>query len=196
MYNGDIRVINDAGKNKLLVNEVHQSSGYIYKFWNHAVHTLLIARNVQNKKILILGVAGGTVIHILSRLFPKAQMIGVDIDSVMIEIGKRYFGLSGIPHLSLVTADANAYIHKSQKKFDLIIVDVYVARDLPDFLRERKFLRAIRTRLASGGYVLINYLRDGEYGEKVKELEKNLTHVFDEVHYTNYLNNRFFLARK
>ena len=186
----------DAGKNKLLVNGIHQSSEYIRKFWTHAVAHLGVANIAPPKKIVILGVAGGTIIHILSKMFPKAALTGVDIDSVMIEMGKKYFSLGNIPNLFLVTCDARSFVSKSKGKYDLVVVDIYLARDLPNFLCDRKFLGDVRASLAPHGYVLINYLRDGEYEKKAQELEKKLQDIYTEVRYTNYLNNRFFLARK
>ncbi len=196
MYNADIRVIKDAGKNKLTVNGVHQSSQYIYTFWNYAVEHLHVTRRLSAKKIVVFGVAGGTIIHILSTVFPKAQIVGVDIDAVMIELGMKYFGLRDIPNLRLITADARKFVRKSKEKYDVVVIDIYIARDLPDFLRDTKFLKEVRAMLSPHGYILMNYLRDGEYEEKVKDLEKKLHAIYSEVHHTNYLNNRFFLARK
>lgn len=195
-YNRDIRVIEDAGSYKLMVNGIHQSSEYIRKFWTHAVTHLHVTEGMQCKNILYLGVAGGTIVHILSKMFPRAQMTGVDIDAVMIELGKKYFGLGQMQNLSFVTADAKSYIGKTKGKFDLIVVDIYLARDLPDFLRDKKFLGDIRSKLLPHGHMLMNYLRDGEYKDKAEDLDEKLKDVFREVHHTNYLNNRFFLARK
>lgn len=179
-----------------MVNGIHQSSEYIRGFWTYAVEHLHVASISPHNQILILGVAGGTIIHILSKKFPKAVLTGVDIDAVMIEMGKKYFGLEEMRNLSFVCADARSYVGKTKKKFDLVVVDIYIARDLPDFLLDQVFLKNIRSILAPRGYVLINYLRDGEYEKKAYILEKKLRNIFKIVHHTNYLNNRFFLARK
>lgn len=179
-----------------MVNGIHQSSEYIRRFWMHAVKYLHVASITPHRKILFLGVAGGTIIHILSEIFPTAVMTGVDIDSVMIEMGKKYFGLSRIRNISFVAADAKVYVQRQRRIFDLIVIDIYVARDLPDFLRDKKFLENIRLRLAPRGYVLMNYLRDGEYTKKAEDLEKKFKRIFNEVQHVDYLNNCFFLARK
>ena len=197
MHNGDIRVIEEAGSYKLLVNGAHESSAYIAKFWGHALKHLQLPQPKKIKNILIFGVAGGTVIRMLARTYPHAHMIGVDIDSVMIDLGKKYFALDTIVNLSLKVADARMYIQKRHaQKYNLIVIDVYIGRDLPDFLQDMKFLRGVATMLSPQGHILVNYLRDGEYEQKAQNLENVLKDIFSEVHHTNYLNNRFFLARK
>lgn len=196
-FNLDIRVVKDAGKNKLMVNGIHESSEYIAKFWSQAIKRLEVNSKMRVKNILIFGVAGGTVIHMLSKIFPHAHMLGVDIDTTMIDLGKKYFDLDQISNLSFVTADAKKYVQaKHEQVYDLIVVDIYIGRDLPDFLRDQKFLFGVEKNLVPGGYVLMNYLRDGEYEKKAKDLEKKLQKAFPHVTSADYLNNRFFLARK
>jgi len=70
-YNRKIWVVEEAGKNKLLVNGARESGPYIEGLWRYALRELLVdsSRLVQN--ILVLGVAGGTVIHLLHALYPE-----------------------------------------------------------------------------------------------------------------------------
>ena len=48
-------------------------------------------------------------------LYPHAQITGVDIDAVMLSLGKKYFGLSDIPQLSLIVADAKDFVQRSKR---------------------------------------------------------------------------------
>ena len=68
------------------------------------------------RRILVLGVAGGTIIRLLHDAYPTAEIIGVDIDRVMIELGKKYFGLKNIPKLTFIVDDAKDFVMKSQVK--------------------------------------------------------------------------------
>ena len=183
-YNSDIRVVEESGKPKLLVNGSRQSGRYIEWLWRKAFSSFPIG---QYTSILVLGVGGGTVIHMLSKLFPDVHITGVDIDAKMIEIGKKYFGLSQIRNLKLIAADAKSF---KTTQYDFVIVDLFIGRHIPDFVSSEFFLKRLK-----GKTVVINYLRELEYLEKSKKLEKQLKNVFGEVRDYQIERNRFFFAR-
>lgn len=197
-YNRDIRIIEERKKYKLLVNGSRESGAYIEKLWQKALTTFGITERLPIKRILVLGVAGGTVIHLLNKTYPEATILGVDIDQTMINIGKRYFGLDRIANLSIVCQDAEAYIHKTIKskgQFGLIIVDLFVGTHVPEFVRKQSFLEDLKTLLKKDGVVIINYLREFEYLQKSEILKKKLLALFTYVQEQSFYNNRFFMTR-
>ncbi len=186
-YNRDIRIVEESGKLKLLVNGSRQSGEYIEWLWKKAVAAFGLG---SCRSILVLGVGGGTVIHLLHKRYPATQITAVDIDPKMIEIGKTFFGLDTIPELKLVVADAAEFV-KKKIHFDLIIIDLFIGRHIPDFVGDTKFLTKLKQR---GGMVVINYLRELEYFDKSVELENQLKRVFNKVKDFPIARNRFFLA--
>lgn len=208
-YNHLIRVNEEYGENKLLVNGSRQSGLYIRKLWQKALLDFGIIgprlpelkqfqfRESQKNNILVLGVAGGTVIHMLHGLYPKAKITGIDIDKKMIDIGKKYFGLGEISGLSLVNSDALEFVHNAvrrKSKYDLIIVDLSFGRKIPEFVENKDFLLKIKSLLTDHGKVIINYLRELEYKEKSELLLKLLETVFVHVSDAQIARNRFFMA--
>jgi spermidine synthase len=191
-YNHDIRVQIENGESKLLVNGSRQSGKYIHDLWQFAIQKLFPHTPLPITRILVLGVAGGTVIHILHNMYPEAEITGVDIDPEMIRIGKTYFGLDKIEKLKVIESDAQKFTTK--KKFDLIVVDLFSGRIIPDFVLSEKFHKHIQTMLIKNGSVFINYLREKEYGEKADTLEKILVELYAKVLHIDRYNNRFFLA--
>src|SRR3990167_7141257 len=85
-YNKDIRVVEEQGRYKILVNGSRQSGPYIEMLWRKALSSFSITKNLPVKRILVLGVAGGNLIHLLRKMYPSASIVGVDIDQVMIDI--------------------------------------------------------------------------------------------------------------
>ena len=66
-------------------------------------------RNFEN--ILVLGVAGGSVIKTLANeINYKGKITGVEIDEQIIEIAKEYFKLDSIPNLELIIDDAFEFV--------------------------------------------------------------------------------------
>ncbi|HLD24807.1 MAG TPA: fused MFS/spermidine synthase [Patescibacteria group bacterium] len=192
-YNRDIRINEERGRQKLLVNGARESGEYIEGLWKFAFSRFHLPK--QAKNVLILGVAGGTVIRMLSQLYPKARITGVDIDEVMINIGKTYFGLNDISQATLVCDDAKNFITKTKERFDAVIVDVFIGPDVPDFVLTEDFQKNVKNILSKTGGVMINYLRQPGYEEKATKLEHVLQNLYDEVRSVDRYNNRFFYAK-
>ena len=109
------------------------------------------------KKILVLGVAGGSVIKTLvDEINYKEKIIGVEIDQAVIEIAKEYFKLDKIKNLEIIIEDALKFVLKTQEIFDLIIIDIFQDTKMPDFLFEKLFMDRICKVLNTKGFILFN----------------------------------------
>ena len=107
--------------------------------------------------ILILGVAGGSVIKTLKNEFAYQNKItGVEIDPSIIDIAKKYFQLDEIQNLELVIADAFEFVLRATKKYDLIIIDIFQDTLMPSFLFEKYFIEKIGDITSTGGFILFN----------------------------------------
>ncbi len=191
-YNHDIRVVKERGTHKLLVNGSRQSGQYIKELWQKAFSDFGILPSAEVRSILVLGVAGGTVIHLLHTLYPQAAITGVDIDEKMIEIGKKYFGLRAF---KLVVADAKEFVLR-RGQWDMIVVDLYIGATIPPFVGEKNFLRKIKKITSPGGRILINYLYEFEYKRLSDIFRAKLQHIFSHVTDTKIYYNRFFFVVK
>ncbi len=197
-YNREIRVNEERGKLKLLVNGSRQSGEYIEKLWKEAFKAFgLPQSHLQGDplQILVLGVGGGTVIQMLNAYYPNASIIAVDIDQTMIDIGKKYFGLDRLPNISFVCQDAEQFVQKKTKRpYDLVIVDLFIGTHVPEVVRDENFLKNIKTMLMPRGSVVINYLHEFEYVKQSDELKELLERLFPSVIEKFNYNNRFFLC--
>jgi spermidine synthase len=109
------------------------------------------------ESILVLGVAGGSVIKTLvNEIQFKGKITGVEIDPEIIEIANTYFKLNKIPNLSIVIDDAFEFVLKTNETFDLIIIDIFQDTNMPNFLFEKFFIDRIGSLLKPGGYILFN----------------------------------------
>lgn len=107
--------------------------------------------------ILVLGVAGGSVIHTLIDEFKyTGKITGVEIDPGVIDIANRYFGLDKLANLSIIIDDAFEFILKTSDTYDLIIVDIFADVEMPNFLFEPFFVNRLHFLLNKKGYVLFN----------------------------------------
>ena len=128
-------------------------------------------KSMQN--ILVLGVAGGSVIRTLvDEINFKGQITGVDIDKAIIDIANTYFQLDAIPNLEIIIDDASEFVLKTNTKFDLIIIDIFQDTKMPDFLFEFLFINRICFLLQSKGHILFNTMLLND-----KQQQNNLDYV-------------------
>jgi predicted O-methyltransferase YrrM len=107
--------------------------------------------------ILVLGVAGGSVIKTLvDEIGCKGNITGVEIDAEIIEVANKYFGLDRIPNLQIVIDDAFEYVLKTKQQYNLIIIDVFQDTVMPNFLFESFFANRLAILLKENGLILFN----------------------------------------
>lgn len=120
-------------------------------------------KNIGFKKIvamddiLVLGVAGGSVIKTLvDEIKFKGQITGVEIDPEIIKVANKYFKLNEIQQLEIVIQDAFEFVLKTKKKYDLIIIDIFQDTTMPGFLFETYFTNCVCNLLKNKGFILFN----------------------------------------
>ena len=68
-------------------------------YWDGFLVAPFAVRRDPPRRVAMLGFAGGTVARAYARYFPAARIDGVEIDSELFDIGRRYFGLRPRPQL-------------------------------------------------------------------------------------------------
>ncbi len=109
------------------------------------------------QSILILGVAGGSVIRTLhNEIGFNGKITGIEIDKEVIEIANKYFDLESLPNLEIKIEDAQQFVIQTDQKFDLIIIDIFNDNQMPDFLYDKEFVNKISKMMKMNGFVLFN----------------------------------------
>ena len=107
--------------------------------------------------VLVLGVAGGSIIKTLvDEIKYKGKITGVEIDSEIIKVANKYFGLDKIQQLNIVIEDAFEFVLKTKNNYDLIIIDIFQDTTMPNFLFETFFINRVCSLLNSRGFILFN----------------------------------------
>jgi spermidine synthase len=124
-----------------------------------ALSSLLVRPDDGRTDVLIVGLAGGTVSNLITRLLrpllPGLAITGIEIDPRVIEVADRYFDLDR-SHLQTVAADGRVWLRGSAERFDLILLDAYRQPSIPAHLATREFFEEVRDHLAPGGLAVVN----------------------------------------
>ncbi len=124
-------------------------------YWDDFLVLPLATRATPPRRLAILGNAAGTTARAYGHYFPRTAIDAVEIDGVLTDLGRRWFGLRG-PRLRLVTADARPFLRRTPHRYDAIFVDAYRQPYIPFYLATREFFRLCRERLRPGGVVVVN----------------------------------------
>jgi predicted membrane-bound spermidine synthase len=123
------------------------------------------------RKILMLGLGGGSISTYLGRFMPEAAITTVEIDPGVISAAKSYFGLRETERMRYRAGDGRVFLTRSNELYDLILLDAYRGGYVPFHLLTREFYTLVKQRLAPGGAAAFN-VHDGSklYASTVKTL--------------------------
>jgi len=123
------------------------------------------------RKILMLGLGGGSISTYLGRFMPDAAITTVEIDPGVITAAKTYFGLRESARMRYLAGDGRVFLTRNTELYDLILLDAYRGGYVPFHLLTREFYGLVKQRLAPGGAAAFN-VHDGSklYASTVKTL--------------------------
>jgi spermidine synthase len=114
----------------------------------------------QPKKILMIGLGGGSISSYLGRYLPDAQIDTVEVDPGVIGAAKKYFGIIETPRVRYLEGDGRVFLNRNPATYDLILVDAFHGGYVPFHLLTREFYSLVKQRLAPGGAAAFN-VHDG-----------------------------------
>lgn len=112
------------------------------------------------KRVLVLGVGGGTVIHQLHQLHRLEQVTGVELDPNHIDIAREQFDLN-YAHTKLIEADGSEWLKHATGQFDYIVDDIFQhtsgdpARPLA---ANQTWFNLLKARLTPTGTIVQNHI--------------------------------------
>jgi len=202
--NGEVVVAEDLfGGKELRVGGVTQSGGLVKKLWekifNYKFEIFNQFLEAKNFRCLILGLGCGNAAKVVSKKWPKVRITGVEIDPVVVELGKKYFGLGEVLNLEIFVADAIKFISPKYKihntKYNLVLVDLYLGKDYPKEAESKEFLQGLKNILNKDGLVIINRLYyTSSFKKKAKSFLKKVKEIFSKVETKKAVTNLLIFA--
>ena len=116
----------------------------------------------QGRRVLVLGMGGGTTVTAYRRLYPGAHVTAVEIDPLVVRVAHEYLGLERGPDLEVRLEDARPFLRRGTDLFDVIEVDVFAGSAYAPFhCLTVEFFEAARARLAPSGLLSMNVYAPG-----------------------------------
>lgn len=110
--------------------------------------------------ILVLGGGAFTIPQHLSQQVPNATIDVVEIDPELLTISREHFGYTDPSNVTPVFSDARSYVNQSDKRYDVILVDVYGDTSIPFSFITKEYGESLAKLLTPGGIVAANVIGD------------------------------------
>ena len=133
----------------------------------------------QPRRVLIVGLGGGAMVHFLRRHDPDLQVDVVEIDPTVVQIADRYFGVRSEGRTRIITQDAFAYFPEVQEPYDVIYMDAFLkpsdetdSTGVPLRLKTTNFYRGVREKLTPEGIMVFNINPHPQVGDDVAAIRE------------------------
>lgn len=117
----------------------------------------------QQKRVLIVGLGGGAMVHFYEHYDPGVKVDAVEIDPKVVELAAKYFDVRTRKNTKIITEDAFKYFKEDKTLYDVIYMDAFLkpsegtdATGQPLRLKTAAFYKGLRQHLATGGVVVVN----------------------------------------
>ena len=116
----------------------------------------LLYNKTSNVTALYLGLGGGAMITDLYKN-SNAHITVAEIDPVVINVAKKYFGLNNSNRITIYNLDARSLLGSTNSTYDMIVLDTYGAGlTIPPQMVTLEAAEEMKAHLNDNGAVLIN----------------------------------------
>jgi hypothetical protein len=179
---GWIRVVEDDRERRLVVDgevlSAYARDGdwarLAREYWGRALDAVALPRRPT---ALLVGLGGGTQIHLLNQRVSPRLVTVIERDPAMVRIADRWFGLDRVQALEIVCADAAravAGLSRSSRRFHFVMEDTAYHQPLETSL---SLARSLVGLVRSGGALVINR----HYQRDARAIAASLTPLFRAV---------------
>ena len=146
------------------------------------------------KRVLVVGLGGGTLPRALLKLVPGVDIDVVEIDPAVVRVASQYFGFNAGPQVHVIVEDGRTFVKRMGREgrhYDLVMLDAYDHQYIPEHMLTVEFLQEVKALLPVGGVLAANTFSSSRlYDNESVTYAK----VFGEF-YNLRSGNRIILAR-
>ena len=166
---GPIRVFEEGSKRYLAFSEDSQQSAIdlscpsdlVFDYTQAMLLSLIYFPSP--KRIVLLGLGGGSLVHALHRYDPSILIDVAELRPQVIKVAQDWFSLPiDNDRLNLNAADAHEYMAEFNGEADLIFADVYNDHGMLDMQLESSFLTNCFNALNRNGLLVLNLWDEGK----------------------------------
>ena len=155
---GDLEVLEHSGSLSLICNGIFQTTmpmsgvatarGNLIRGRDYI--ELIPYLRPQTRSALLIGLGGGLHAQALARYGIEIQC--VEIDPAVVQLAAKHFKLS----FEVMVADGRVFLRHDTRRYDTIILDVFLGSSLPEHLFTKEAFELMEQRLMNNGLLAIH----------------------------------------
>jgi spermidine synthase len=136
------------------------------------------------KRLLLIGLGGGSIPKKLQKEFPSLEIDAVEIDPEVIQIAKSHFNVRESKNLRLHAQDGRLFLTRTQNQYDIILLDAYYTDAMPFHLATKEFFQLAQKKLTPNGIIVANLISavTGPSGRIARAFVKTQRGVFPQTY--------------
>jgi spermidine synthase len=138
----------------------------------------------------VLGAGLGSVVEVMRARGYAPRYTLVEKDPTVLAWALEVLGEDD--SLEPVLGDAESFMAGNERKFDLVFVDVFKGKAVPDFVTSPLFLRQCRNSLSPGGRLALNYIE--VHKRTWEKVQRVIAGVFPGCHIVSKDENRILIS--
>ena len=125
--------------------------------------------NNEPKRVLLLGMGGGSIAKFILHHFPECIIDAVDRRPNVVKLAHGYFQLPKDPRLNIYIDDAFEHMANNSFQYDAILIDTFDSKGMSDSVNHDRFFDNCYLQLNKTGVISMNL-----WSHDKKELEETL----------------------
>ena len=105
---------------------------------------------------MIIGLGGGRTAWYHHKSVPTLDFTAVELDPEVIRLAGRYFKVHPEPNFTIANEDGRVWLSRTDKTFDIILIDAYRGPFVPFHLLTSEFYKLVGSHLRPGGVAVQN----------------------------------------
>lgn len=181
-------VVDDDDSRYLRFNNSFQSGMYLddafrtrFRYTDYL--QLGLAYASDPKRVLFIGLGGGSAPKRIWRDFPELDVQVVELDPDVVATAYRWFGVPRDERLAIDVEDGRRFLQRDAGGWDVIVIDAFFADAIPFHMATVEFVELLRSRLVPGGAVAVNVIGalTGDASKLLRALTKTYRAAFPTV---------------
>lgn len=144
--------------------------------------------NTNITSALMIGLGGASTQRAYQLYAPQVAIDSIEIDPTVVKVAKQFFHFSESPTNRVIVSDGRVFLRRSEKKYDVILMDAYVRSRygsfIPYHLVTQEFFKLADEHLTTNGVVAYNVIGtlQGWRADILGAVYKTMKSVFPQVY--------------
>ena len=154
----------------------------VYEYTKYFHLGLLFTNDAQN--VLFIGGGGFSAPKKFHADYPEMNIDVVEIDKDVVSAGEEFFFVLQDERLEITTDDGRIFLRKTDKKYDIIVLDAYDKTYVPFHLMTREFHQLVSDHLTDDGVLISNIITsiDGDSATLFLSELKTMDSVYSNIY--------------